>query len=264
MRKSRRNLVLGLAVALALGVAGVAYAANTTVSTVTQTVTPSDLSATKFKDVKLFVHTSTHNLTANQRPASAQNVDLDFDNSQKFFTKYLKTCHSSNPGADLANKSTSEAVAICGQGSVVGHGSAQAVTGQGPTFTTHTAVVTAFNGKKDANGHPTIILHTRFGADLGNVTVVLIGVLVPSPVGGDFGKRLQVHNIPQVPCVPLSDFQTTVHKTYTHKVNGVKKTFHYTLARCDDADKRINVRGTFDYSTAGEDTDVANGFANCT
>jgi hypothetical protein len=266
MRKTRRRLVIAVGLTLALGVAGVAYAANTTSSTATINVTPSLLKATKFKAATLAVHTHSRNIAdPNKIPASAQNVDLDFDNALKFTTKGLATCKvvQTNAGGPLDNTTTAQAKNKCGTASQVGAGSAQAsnnnpAPGQPPV--THTGVVTAFNGKKDSAGHPTIYLHTRFGADLGNVTVVLVGVLVPSPVGGDYGKRLQVHNIPQVPGVPLTDFQTTVKKDF--KVDGVTK--HYISAKCNDADHRINMRTTFDYSNAGEDTDVVNAFKACT
>jgi hypothetical protein len=261
MRKTRRRLVIAVGLTLALGVAGVAYAANTTTSTATINVTPSLLKTAKFKGVTLAVHTHSTNVADPTKvPASAQNVDLDFDNALKFTTKGLATCKvvQTDSGGPLSNTTTAQAKNKCGTASQVGSGSAQASHAPGPT--TATAVVTAFNGKKDAQGHPTIYLHTRFGADLGNTTVVLVGRLVPSPVGGDFGKRLEVHNIPQVPGVPLSDFQTTVKKDFT--VNGVTK--HYISAVCNDVDHRINMRTTFDYSNANEPTDVVNAFKACT
>jgi hypothetical protein len=260
MRRLRGKIIIGVALGVLAATTAVAYAANnTTDSHVAFTATPSTgLSSTTFKPGKLFVHTSATDVSPyTGKPGSAENVDLDFPKDFKFFTKYLATCTK----AKLTNKTTADAIAAC-KSSKVGTGSAVAsFANPTNTATNRTAVVTAFNGPKDNAGHPTLLLHTRFGSDFNNLTLVLSGSLVPSP-NAAYGKRLEVHGIcEQASCLAaLSDFQTTVQRTWKHK--GHK--YHYFSDRCSNPGAGWTVQGTFAYQDTNETTDVTTAHQACT
>ena len=78
----------------------------------------------------------------------------------------------------------------------------------------------------------------------GNTSLTLKGTITNAGVA-DFGKKLTVPNIDTAP-LPLDDFTTTV------------KRGNYITARCNDANKILNIRGTFAYSGTGEAPDTVN------
>ena len=70
----------------------------------------------------------------------------------------------------------------------------------------------------------------------GNVTTTLIGTLSnPFPAASDFGTRLTVPGIDAL-AVPLDDFTAKVGRGAAFR------------GRCQDANKQLNLQGTFDYT----------------
>lgn len=164
---------------------------------------------------------------------TAQNTVVDFDNDFRFNPGKLPNC---NPTA-LVNTTTDQAKAAC-SGSDVGAGAATLVGLAGAPVVG--AIVTAFNGTP-VGGNPQLLLHTRSTA---NTTTVLDGTLINSPLGGEYGKRLNV-NVPDTGSTlgqTLVHFQTAVPRQVTakkkkkNKKTGKKQVIktYYVSARCSD------------------------------
>src|SRR5690348_1505774 len=108
MRSKRRvAVVLALAAAGSLAVAGIAYAAIS--STVSLKFTPSNLPTTTFQNGALNVHTHT-----NYSDVGSQYTDqaqLNFDNDIKVNTSAKPKCNKSNISG---TKTMAQAMAACG------------------------------------------------------------------------------------------------------------------------------------------------------
>lgn len=174
---------------------------------------------------------------------AATSVNIDLDNDFRFTTKGVARC---NP-TTLTGTTTEVAIALCGK-SKIGTGSAVLAGAAGPA----TAVITAFNATP-VNGQPQILLHSRVSAPL-NTTAILPGVLSPSPLGGDYGKRLVVTVPPLASGFEVfTHFDTTVNRRFKvkKKVNGKTKKVKsgYVTAVCKDKNKTWNFQGLFNYST---------------
>jgi hypothetical protein len=252
MRKSRRHFVWALALALALGLTGVANAAST--QSLSASISPTKLDKKKYKkSVKLSIHTTTSGASGfgptdavKALPAETQTADIDFDKNIKFTTKGLPQCDPS-----LVSGDTDAAKAACPD-SIVGSGTAVGNCVPNPSISSVTpTVVTAFNGVPNG-GKPTIILQSvvhqqnpdgSTGAYL--TTIPLIGTLEKSPVSG-YGTRLHVP-VDQLlgGACTLVDFQTTVGKTYKAKSGKKKKKRFYISARCKS--KKIKVTSDWSY-----------------
>lgn len=249
----RKHLVWFLAAVMAVSVAGYAWArADTETSKASIKISPTKLSKTKFKNIKISVETSTLSnsnpgtpTNPGTQPGATKDVKLTFDDDIKFDTKGIPQCK-----ANLEGTTPQQADAKCGK-ATVGSGSATACLGN--PCTPLAASVRAYNGKPQG-GNPTIVLHSYIQQLA--VTTVLTGTL-KSGGKGDFNKVLDVP-VPNLPAV-ITDFKTTVGKTT--KV-GTKK-HHYISARCADKNKQLNMRSQFTYSNPGESTDKDSEFAKC-
>jgi hypothetical protein len=218
------------AVTAMFATAAVAQAAITQTTTVS--ATPSKQNKKTPGAVSLHVDIKTQfplGTPANQSP-SHTDLDLPKDFS---FTPPARTC---NPTA-LTGTTTDQAKAAC-PGSQVGSGSAQlcnptagcaASPGGGPV----PATVTAFNGIK-SGGNATLVLHTKpNGVAQANPPVILTGTLVPSPLGGLYGKRLSVEIQDTASTqLDLVDFDTTIPKLKTKKAKKGKPAKFYLMAKC--------------------------------
>jgi hypothetical protein len=216
----RKHLVwvLGVTVALAVGMTGIASATNT--QTMDVTVTPSKVPKNKYRAGKL-------------RSTKAQ---IFYDKDIKFDSTGIKQCKP----AQIENTTTAQAKAKCAA-SLVGSGQAKVKVGGDPNSGDVNAVITAFNGQP-VGGKPQILLHTRVDA-IGQTTV-LRGVLFS--VGGKYHYRLDV----TVPPLPLNTATTLFDVTVQHtvKVGGVKHV--YISAKCSASNKTWDYKGTFTYSGA--------------
>jgi len=259
--KRRFAVILALAAAGALAVAGVALAAAT--STVTLNFAPSNLPATTFQSGKITVHTHTNYTNpGNANPGGAtKRAQLYFDDDFKVNATATPLCTPS--GGDMANAMTE-----C-SGSLIGTGTATA-SAHG-AFVIHGCVL-AFNGKKDAAGHNTVVLFTRVNVTnpstitcgspatnhQGNTTVILKGILTNNTTvgGADLvgGKQLDFNNITSVAAFPLTDFNVGVQKG------------NYIQARCADAPtsgaQRLNLQTKFTYNNST--TQIVNANKVCT
>jgi len=247
MRIKRRSaVILALATAGALAVAGVAFATGN--STATFKFTPSNVPTTAFQAGQINVHTHTTYTGTTQ----TDQAKLNFDNDFKVNTSATPKCNKANIQGQI---DMAAAMAACGSAKV---GSGKATAWAGPN-TIH-ACVLVFNGKKDAAGHPTNLVFTRAQSSPpftincanpatnhnGNSTVLLEGIIKsnPSSLGADFagGRMVDFNHITQASPFPLTDFQVTV------------KRGNFISARCHDADHRLNIKAKFIYTDGQSDS----------
>lgn len=229
----RKHLVWMLGLAIAVAAAGVASAVQ--VQSITGAASPSKLPKTKRVPTALTVTTA-----LSGTPLSGANrAQIFVDDEFAIFNRGLATC---TPGA-ISGRSTSAAKAACGS-SQVGTGSASANIGG----VTVPVTVTAFNGGG------TLLLHSA--PSIGS-PVVLVGRL--RSASGDFGIRLDV-SIPSLAggVGILTTFRVKLQKSYQFR--GKRRS--YISAKCGDANRKLNYKGTFNYADGTSQT--ATDTQNCT
>jgi hypothetical protein len=269
MRIQRRNAALiALAGVAALVTVGGASALANNVSTLSGSkITPSKLPATTFKPASLYVHTGTMYTHPGVKAQGgfAKTVTLLFDDDGKITTGSVPQC----PGTFSSTTTLKQAWNACGPGAGASKNAylspVSGVSGRASTAppSNFNGCVLAFRGQ-NSGANPTIVLFTRVtlvqngtancanpGSNTsGNTSVTLKGTITNAGVA-DFGKKLTVPNIDTAP-LPLDDFNTTVQRG------------NYISARCHDANKILNIRGTFAYSGSGEAPDTVNSSQACT
>jgi hypothetical protein len=229
MRK-RRYLIGALVLSIAIiGVTEALAATRTLDQEIVGGVKPKRLPKVKRKSIALHVRTASEDaLNPSLVPSTANHAYIDFDNDGKIYPRSVPTC----PLSSIDGKSTEEARAICNS-SLVGKGSAAirfGTPGLPPPPGGDVAVtVSAFNGEP-SNGVPTMILHS----DPGFTPVDLVGRLVRSPLGRDYGTRLDV-------VVPTTGGSLTFFDTTIHRAGYVK-------SRCHDRNHKLNVHGKFSFN----------------
>ena len=247
----RKRTLMSSALALvALAAVPAVSSAAVTSQTIKGAASPSKASTSPKtpKPVALRVDTDTSYDSYTPPSSYASSVNVDFDNDFAFNTKGIPTCDP----AQLGNTTTEQAIAACGA-SQVGSGSTTVNGVFGPAAGT----VTAFNGAPQG-GNPVLYLHARVNAPL-NTTTILTGVLMPSPLGGDYGKRLAVTVLPLAGGqVVITHFDTTVQRPLVIKkkvkIKGKKKVQKvksgYVTATCRDKDKQWNYSGRSEEHTS--------------
>jgi hypothetical protein len=238
IRKSQMILSLGLV--LAVGVAGVALGdAAGQVSTVDGKITKSTQPKTTYKPVALYTGVTT--LDEDNNPvipsAPSEQVYIDYDDDIKIALGSVPECLT-----PLNGTTTDEAEALCGSSVVSTSGAAKARIPAFPAPNNEVSdfQVTAFHG--DGNQ---LILHAYSPTLTDANTQIVDGRIVNSPLGGDYGKRLAVDDVPDA----AGDNGALVAFNATIKRGGVVK------ARCHDGNKKWNFRAQFNYESAdGTDT----------
>ncbi len=239
----RKHVTWVLAVAVGLSAVSVAYATDSTGTDFSQLktkVSPRKHDKRKFGKASLFVETSTLSnanpgtpTSPGNVPVPTTNVKLTFDKQLKFTTKKLAQCKVS-----LENTTTRSAIQLCRRAKVGGGKATACLGASGTPCTSKLAfLVTAFNGKPQG-GKPTIILHSR--NDQFQLTTVLTGTLDP---------RKNTLNVPIPSSVysvaTITDFQTTVGKTYFAKTRHGKRKTYYVSAKCKKG--KYTLKGAFTY-----------------
>jgi hypothetical protein len=249
MRIARKHLVWMLALAVALGMTGVASAAST--QHIEASISPNKVPKKKFtKGVALTTHTFTTGASGvgptpeiQALPAETQTADIDYDKNIKFTSKGLPQCDVNQ----LTGTTSDQALQLCGP-SLVGTGTAKAECGNPVTpsqpLQINDVVVNAFNGIPSGKD-PTIILHS-YAASI-TTTTILVGTLGKSPTSG-FSQRLHVPVDPLAGgACTLTDFVVTVKKSYKAKDGKKKKKLNYVSARCKSKDKQIHYSSDWTY-----------------
>jgi hypothetical protein len=224
-----RTRLIGVLVIAVVGVftaMSVAWGVNTT-QTITGNVSPNKLPKKKFKNVALNTAVSTDTSPRGGALDPANRALIDFDDDIKFNTKGVPTCTV----ARISGLPAAAARDECRR-AMIGTGHATVRVGTTPVD----ATVSAFNAKRKK-----ILLH----ADAGFTQTVLVGKLVDSHAGRDYGKALDV-NVPALPGgAAVSRFQVRV------------KHGKYVRARCHDKNRKLNYKGKFffdGYSLSASDT----------
>ena len=240
----RLTIVLALGATGALAVAGIALAAAAS-STVSFKFTkvPAGALGTTFKSGKLNVHTHTNYTAPKTDTTRAQ---LYFDNDIKFNTTAAPKCNTAS-AAYMNAVTLKQAMAACGS-ALVGTGTAQVnISAPGDT----TGCVLAFNAT--VSGKPGLALFVSAipkssyscanpaTNTKGTVAVRVSATLNANPasLGPDFtgGKWLDFDGSGIPSAAPLSDFNVTLQK-------GT-----YVQAKCGDANKQLNMKTVFTYTT---------------
>jgi hypothetical protein len=248
---SRSTLVLVLAAAGALVVAGIALAAGN--STLTFKFKCAGRSVwnkcpkTTYKtgQIKVHAHYDYTGATATDK------VKLNLDDDFRVNPSATPKCDKSKLSGNLTMK---RAMNRCGS-ALIGKGTATAKAGPNAVR----ACLLAFNGKANPAGKAQVLLFTRASTIApftincsnpanntnGSTAVLLTGILGANPpsLGRDFsgGSQLLFKNITQAAPVPLLHFNLTLGQP---KVASAK---NYVQARCHDTDKIWNARATFTY-----------------
>jgi len=178
-------------------------------------------------------------------PPAADVVAIDFPAEGRISAKGIATCTEEQ----LEGKSSADAKAACPH-AILGAGSASANLAPGLDVS---GPVDAFNGPP-SGGNPTILLHSNAAAP-----ITLTGVIMDSPAGAQYGKRLTVPvAVPEGPVPPgiaITDFETSVSKLTKKKSRASevakkkkRKKTSYVSARCTDGTAEF--QGTFTYVNA--------------
>ena len=277
MRFRKRYFILAFAAVAALAVGGVASANHTSnVSSLpTWNVTPSALPGTgggpsgsgTSAAVRLDVQTHTNYSHPGDKAQGgyAKQVRLDFDDDVLLNLAGIPSCTATfastttlsqawercGPGADTApevNAYLSPFTAVSGTSST-----APASNFPGCTLVfkkSATAILLFARVTLVANG--TANCASPGTNTTGNTSVTLTGNLVnQGTAGGDYQWKLTVPGIDNLP-LPLDDFTAT-----TKRASVIS-------ARCHDSNKRLNLRGTFQYSGTGQPTDTVTTSQPCT
>jgi hypothetical protein len=233
MRK--RNYVMGLVGVLAISIVlpAAAHAAIQS-STIAVKVTGTKQDKKVRGGVGLDLTTDTIHTFPDPALQPTLFATVDFPRDWKFDGGTLPTC---NP-TTLLNTTTDQAKAACPGKRIIGTGDASTcnaagtcgspVTGGPPGYG---GVVTAFNGVRSGSSLG-ILLHTRLAA---GATLVLNGQLVTSPLGGTYGKRLNVETPDSTPTgQELKVFHTNLPKLVSEKKKKKGKTVKtfYIAAKC--------------------------------
>ncbi len=244
----RKYMILAITAIAAVAMTSVAKADD--IQSVTAKLTPEKLSKKKFKPAQIYVEIltgpNTSDPTNPEQPPSAFNTKVNFPTNMKFNTKSVPGCAGSE--AQLQNTTTDQAIAVCGNKSIVSKGagvptSPETVSGTSAWVTvdlpgTGTTLgvpvqVTAFN----SSSKDTIYLHSR--ADSVNNTSILVGKIKDAPPG-PYGKQLDVQ-IPPLLAGAITRFTATV------------KSGKYVQARCKS--KKMEFSATTKYENHPPTTD---------
>jgi hypothetical protein len=171
----------------------------------------------------------------------AGRVRLRFDEGIKLNENKFPTC---DDPAGLESTSTADAKKICGEDSQVSidgpaFSEATAAIKFGTTIAVVNPVVTAFNGPRNANGNPTLILHTFLAGPPSNTTV-LNGELTRDANGRTL---LDVDKIPPLAggLGALTDFFATLNAETKDKkaINKAKKQEKKAKKKYKKAKKKV-------------------------
>jgi hypothetical protein len=221
----RKLLILTLALAGALGVAGIAYAAVNT-QTITGKVSPKKLPKSTKVPVSLSVNVSSTNPANPGGVPNATNLaEVDFDKDIKIQQKGFPTCDPSQFGSQTTTQDVKNAC----PDAILGTGSATVQLG---ALQIHAQAIGA-----NVKGNKILLL--AYTAETGGVP--LLGTVVKSKGGSKYGQELSV------PVPPLAggagvitQFGLNVKKI-KYKFHG--KTLGYVSSSCKD--KKINFQARF-------------------
>lgn len=201
IKKSR--IVLALAMCLALGVAGTAWATGATDNTarVEGKVKPTKLDKKKYKPVQLFSGVAT-DATVDGTQANPAVEYLSYGKNVKFDFNAGAVC-TALPGS---GSTPEQAKAACPKDSYLGSGKATVQFPGLPLI--DDVVVSVFRGQAK-NG---IQLHT-YSPTLLAASPTVLGSVIKSNAGSKFGYALSVPNAPETGAGMITEFNATISKS---------------------------------------------------
>jgi hypothetical protein len=156
-------------------------------------------------------------------PPALTQVVMDFDRDGRLDVAGLPTCAPEQ----VAAVSVDEARAIC-KSAIVGTGELEALVSlaSGPVPTK--SALTLFNGPRDAEGHPTVVVHARISVPA-TQTYAFVVPIEKRP--GEFRYRATI-NLPELAggLGAITHLSVKIGRRYT--AGGVKRS--YVAARCTD------------------------------
>jgi hypothetical protein len=156
-------------------------------------------------------------------PPALTQVVMDFDRDGRLDVAGLPTCAPER----IAQVSVDEARAIC-KGAIVGTGELEALVSLPSGPVPAKSALTLFNGPRDADGHPTVVVHARISVPA-TQTYAFVVPIEKRP--GEFRYRATV-DLPELAggLGAITHFSVKIGRRYT--AGGVKRS--YVAARCTD------------------------------
>jgi hypothetical protein len=242
MRYSKRlTMVVALAVAGAVALAGVALAANVQTFTAKTTAKDGAFGTNQpLENAKVFVKVTTEDDAGAVVPDPVTRARIGFDKQIAIDNDAVQKCNRTL----IENTTTAQAKTACPGSRVVGQGHAIARTAGGTNLP---ATVTAFNGQPEgsdpADWQGTVLLHTYIPA--AGTTVVLKGYLRDGTVGGAACGAICTNRsdlmldvtVPGLPGVVLVSFDTTVTK------------LGFVQGHCNLADGKMKYKSLWNYQS---------------
>jgi hypothetical protein len=203
VRHARLIAVIG--VTAALGGAGIAFGAgaDTNDAFVDGSTTPTKLDKKKFKPVTLFSGVRTTvpgGVTGTQ--SNPVTEYLSYPKNGKFDLNAGSTCNTLPPSGSTAQQARD----ACPEDSYIGSGVAEV---QGPGIAPITDIVVSVFRGPERNG---IQLHTA-SATLGPAAPTVLGEIVKSNAGSEFGDALSVPHAPETGGLMITKFNATISKS---------------------------------------------------
>jgi hypothetical protein len=201
IKKSRFLVAIGAVVAL--GVSSLAFAAGTDNNAfVDGSISPKKLDKKKYKPVNLFSGVRTEapgGVTGTQSNPLVEY--LSYPKNLKFDFDAGDVCTALPPSGSTPD----QAKAACPPSSYIGSGEAEV---QGPGIPPITDIVVSVFRGPEPNG---IQLHT-YSPTLGQAAPTVLGSVVKSDAGSQFGYALSVPNAPQTGALMITKFNATISK----------------------------------------------------
>jgi hypothetical protein len=168
-------------------------------------------------------------------PPALRQIVVDFDRDGRLDVGGLPTCAPES----IAAASVEEARSIC-KGAIVGTGKLEALVALASGAVATSSPLTLFNGPRDAEGHPTVVVHARTTVPATQTYAFTVPI---EKRRGEFRYRATV-NIPPLAggLGAVTDISVKVGRRYT--AGGVKRS--YVSARCSDHILRSH--GTFTFA----------------
>lgn len=200
-----KRVIAAVGVIAALGGSGVAFGdgASTNEAAVDGSTTPTKLDKKKFKPVELFSGVRTTvpgGVTGTQ--SNPVTEYLSYPKNGKFDLNAGSTCDSLPPSGSTAQQARD----ACPDDSFIGEGVAEV---QGPGIAPITDIVVSVFRGPQRNG---IQLHTA-SVTLGPAAPTVLGEIVKSNAGGQFGDALSVPHAPETGGLMITKFNATISKS---------------------------------------------------
>jgi hypothetical protein len=241
MRISRRyGVVLAIAAAGALAVAGVAVAgtaSNGNVADFGASISPNKVPKKKFKAATLKFNSSTVFADPGVQPngGATHRLQVWLDKNVKINPKATKTCNSDKIEGNIT---MAQAMAACGK-SKVGTGKLEAYNFANPAHPVPGCGL-SFNSKKGGKPALLVFVRTQVGGptpqmsckdprnnNQGNVTVLLAGKI--KNASGKYGYQIDINDIEQNAALPLQAdaFKFKKGNYISARCKSKKKTWHF-------------------------------------